>query len=58
MMLYINFPPRESLVNDIPAGAGILKSFFYGVDHIHEEKDVKELDEDREGVRRMLKSRK
>ncbi len=25
------FPPRESLVSDILAGDGILKSFFYGV---------------------------
>jgi hypothetical protein len=30
-VIYKLFPPRESLVSDIPAGDGNIKSFFYGV---------------------------
>ncbi len=30
-VIYKLFPPRESLVRDIPAGDGNIKKFFYGV---------------------------
>jgi hypothetical protein len=29
-VIYKLFPPKKSLVSDIPAGDGISKSFFYG----------------------------
>jgi hypothetical protein len=30
-VIYELFPPRESLVSDIPAGDGNIKKLFYGV---------------------------
>jgi hypothetical protein len=30
-VIYKLFPPRESLVSDIPAGDGNIEKFFYGV---------------------------